>query len=70
MKKDYEKSLQEREKQELKECSFQPQVKSYIDYNVFDNKMEKEEFERYERKIQQMREGIIMSFEKKYKLEK
>lgn len=70
LKKDYEKSLQEREKQELKECSFQPQVKSYIDYNVFDNKMEKDEFERYERKIQQMREGIIMSFEKKYKLEK
>ena len=55
---------------EMNECTFKPEVNSYIDESLFENKMTDKEIEIFNKTVERMQEGILLNFKKKYLVEK
>lgn len=54
----------------MKDCTFKPQINTFLREAVFENKMDENEMRIYEQTVERMRNGIIQSFKKKYSTER
>ena len=64
------KNREQTEIKELEECTFRPQTNTFINQNIFENKMEDRERDAYRKAIMRMQNGILESLRKKYLAEK